>query len=107
MLTIQNIDKIRNKTLGKKNFYIENVKEVFDLDPLTNTMKNHRYQIDITNRKYAKTLMLYRSPIVLSDGKKLYKINNVESAVGWDYLVFEQIQNMDKFLDRIRYHGIK
>ena len=102
MLTIHNLNKIQQKTLGKKNFYVENITEIFDIDPKTKILSNHRYRIDITNRKYA--LAVYLDRMAVGIAQKNYYLHGVSGSPQW--LTIGEIKNMDKFLDKIRLVGL-
>ena len=98
MLTIYNLNRIQQKTLGKKNFYVERIIEIFDIDPVTAKLSNHRYRIEITNREYAMAVFLDRTPVMNEQNYyRLYAIVGIPI-----YLTIGEIRNMDKFLDKIR-----
>jgi hypothetical protein len=102
MLIIHNLDRIQQKTLGKKNFYVESIIEIFDIDPITAILSNHRYRIDITNRKYALSVFLDRMAVGIA--QKNYYLHAVSGRPQW--LTIGEIKNMDKFLDKIRLVGL-
>jgi hypothetical protein len=98
MLTIYNLNRIQQKTLGKKNFYVDRIIEIFDIDPVTAKLSNHRYRIEITNRKYAMAVFLDRMPVINEQNYyRLYAIVGIPI-----YLTIGEIRNIDKFLDKIR-----
>lgn len=98
MLTIYNLNRIQQKTLGKKNFYVDRIIEIFDIDPITAKLSNHRYRIEITNRKYAMNVFLDR--LAVGNEQKNYYLHAVSGSPQW--LTIGEIRNMDKFLDKIR-----
>jgi hypothetical protein len=100
MLTIENINKIVNKTLGKKNFYVDSITETILKCPITGVMNHPAYMIGITNRKYSMVVTLDREASRGGWGHKLVGSRNAE------YLSIKQIQNIDIVLDKIRYVGI-
>jgi hypothetical protein len=102
MLIIHNLNKIQYKTLGKKNFYVERITEIFDIDPITSILSNHRYRIEITNRKYALNVFLDRMAVGIE--QKNYYLHAVSGSPQW--LTIGEIKNMDKFLDKIRLVGL-
>jgi hypothetical protein len=102
MLIIHNLNKIQQKTLGKKNFYVERITEIFDIDPITSILSNHRYRIEITNRKYALAVYLDRMAVGIE--QKNYYLHAVSGSPQW--LTIGEIKNMDKFLDKIRLVGL-
>ena len=99
MLTIYNLNRIQQKTLGKKNFYVERIIEIFDIDPVTAKLSNHRYRIEITNRKYAMAVFLDRMPVI--NEQNYYRLYDAGNGIPI-YLTIGEIKNMDKFLDKIR-----
>lgn len=100
MLTIENYNKIVNKTLDKRNFYVERIEERLIYNPITFAAEGE-YIIHITNRKYSITITLDRLPIVNEQNYyQMYAIGNVH------YLTIDEIRNIDKFLDKIRLVGL-
>ena len=98
MLTIQNTNKILHKTLGKKNFYVARIEERFDAYATNMLAINHKYIFELSNRKYAITVILDRTPVV--NEQNYYRLY---ATVGIPiYLTIGEIKNMDKFLDKIR-----
>jgi hypothetical protein len=95
MLTIKNIEILRNKVLGNSNFYVESICSIFDLDPKGYNIDNHRYQIDITNRTYSKTIMLNREPKYGT----YYKLFSSEEIL---YLKLDEIKDMDVFILKLK-----
>jgi hypothetical protein len=102
MLTIHNLNRITYRQLDKKNFYVESIIEIFDIDPITAKISNHRYRIDITNRKYALSVFLDR--MAVGNEQKNYYLHAVSGSPQW--LTIGEIKNMDKFLDKIRLVGL-
>lgn len=102
MLTINNIEKLKNRPLNKRNFYVESIHEQFSVDNITLTASEHRYKITITNRTYAITITLDRYPI--------YKDCNsyrLSSSMGhYIYIALDDIKNIDKFINKLRYVGL-
>ena len=96
MLTIRNLHKIINKTLGKKNFYVARVEEDFDV---TFKFIEHKYRFELSNRKYAITVTLDRGPkefVVLH-----YKLTSSTGNVL--YITGKEISNIDIFIDKLRF----
>jgi DNA-binding response OmpR family regulator len=99
MLTIQNLNKLNHKTLGKKNFYVESIREQFSIDNVNYTASEHQYKITITNRQYAITITLNR------ESSKLGSMNvyTLHSSTGHKlYLLKGEINNIDVFIDKLR-----
>ena len=99
MLTIQNINKILHKTLGKKNFYVASVTQTFNTDPNTFTAIHHKYIFELSNRKYAVTVSLDREEVGF-DGNYDYKLRSSSGHIL--YINLLDIRNMDKFIDKLR-----
>lgn len=99
MLTIENINKILHKTLGKKNFYVARVEQKFDMDGAMFTTKNHKYIFELSNRKYAITVTLDRDEMGF-EGNYDYKLHSSNGHVL--YINLLDIRNMDKFIDKLR-----
>ena len=100
MLTIQNLNKLNHKTLGKKNFYVERVEEKFDMDGAMFTTKNHKYIFELTNKQYAITVTLDRTP---AQYNALGTYFTLHSSTGHKlYISKNEISNMDIFIDKLR-----
>lgn len=99
MLTIENINKILHKTLGKKNFYVARVEQKFDMDGAMFTTKNHKYIFELSNRQYAITVTLDRDEMGF-EGNYDYKLHSSNGHVL--YINLLDIRNMDKFIDKLR-----
>ena len=98
MLTIRNLHKIINKTLGKKNFYVARVEEDFDV---TFKFIEHKYRFELSNRKYAITVTLEREPAQKYELGIYFKLH---SNTGHIYYITEkEISNIDIFIDKLRY----
>ena len=97
MLTITNLNKLNQKTLGKKNFYVARVEDSIIYHP-TPFSKQSRYIFELSNRKYAITVTLDRTPVM--NEQNYYRLY---ATVGIPiYLTIGEIRNIDKFLDKIR-----
>lgn len=94
MLTIKNFDKIVNKTLGKKNYYVARIEETYNV---TQRFSN-KYIFELSNGKYAITITLDRMPAINEQNYyRLYAKSGIPI-----YLTIGEIKNIDKFLDKIR-----
>lgn len=100
MLTIENINKILHKTLGKKNFYVARVEQKFDIDGAMYIAKNHKYIFELSNRQYAITVTLEREQKG-RDGNFDYKLVSSNGRIL--YISLLDIRNIDKFLDKLRF----
>jgi hypothetical protein len=98
MLTIKNINKILHKTLGKKNFYVARIEEDVDVSQMA---IEHKYKFELSNRQYAITVTLDREP-VQKNGLGTYF--ELRSSTGYKYHIdFDEIANIDIFIDKLRY----
>jgi len=94
MLTIQNLNKLNNKTLGKKNFYVARI------DNLTYGPSQHQYKFELSNMKYAITVTLDRTP---AQYNALGTYFTLHSSTGHKlYISKDEISNMDIFIDKLR-----
>lgn len=99
MLTIENLNKIKYKLLGKKNFYVARIEEQVSVDNVSLTASEHQYKFELSNRKYAITVTLDRGPkqFVVSH----YKLTS--STANVLYVTVKEISNIDIFIDKLRY----
>ena len=99
MLTIKNINKLNNKTLGKKNFYVARIEEQFSIDNITYSKSEYQYKFELSNMKYAITVTLDRGPkqFVVSHYRLTSSTGNIL------YITGKEISNMDIFIDKLRY----
>ena len=95
MITIQNITKILYKQLGKKNFYVARIEDNIIHNPITNS-NQYQYVFELTNRKYAVTVILDRDEW----NTNTYKLQS--SNANSVYITLLDIKNMDIFLDKLR-----
>jgi len=96
MLTIQNLNKLNHKTLGKKNFYVARVEEQFSIDANTLTACEHQYKFELSNRQYAITIILNRNEW----NTNTYKLQSSTGHVL--YITLLDIRNIDIFIDKLR-----
>jgi hypothetical protein len=96
MLTIQNVNKILHKGLGKKNFYVARIEEQFSIDNITYSKSEYQYKFELSNMKYAITVTLNRDEW----NTNTYKLQSSTGHVL--YITLLDIRNMDKFLDKLR-----
>ncbi len=96
MLTIKNINKLNNKTLGKKNFYVARIEEQFNIDNINYTASEYQYKFELSNMKYAITIVLNRNEW----NTNTYKLQS--STGNTLYITLLDIRNMDRFIDKLR-----
>lgn len=99
MLTIENINKILHKTLGKKNFYVARVEEQVSIDNISLTASEHQYKFELSNRQYAITITLNRQSMGFESNYD-YKLTSTTGHIL--YLNKKEITNMDIFIDKLR-----
>lgn len=102
MLVIENFYKLRNRPLNKRNFYVDSIKEIFDITPDGKGLfkrVNEKYAISITNRKYSITITLNRE----AKGREYNWDYALQSSTGHKiYINKEDISNIDKFINKLR-----
>lgn len=100
MLTIQNVNKILHKGLGKKNFYVARVEEQFSIDNVNYAPSEYQYKFELSNMKYAITVTLDRTP---AQYNALGTYFTLHSSTGHKlYISKNEISNMDIFIDKLR-----
>jgi hypothetical protein len=100
MLTIQNLNKLNHKTLGKKNFYVARIEETFTIDGHTYSASEYQYKFELSNRKYAITVTLDREGSSIQH-EMVYKLFSSTGHVL--YVMHREINNMDIFIDKLRF----
>jgi hypothetical protein len=96
MLTIKNLNKLNNKGLGKKNFYVARIEEEVSIDNIRYGASEHQYKFELSNRKYAITVTLNR----VEWNRNTYKLQSSTGHVL--YITLLDIRNMDIFIDKLR-----
>lgn len=96
MITIENINKILQKPLGKKNFYVAHVDTAIPIMNPYTFQRTERYIFELSNRKYAISVTLERETM-----DKTYKLMSSNGNVL--YISQKDIRNMDIFLDKLRF----
>jgi hypothetical protein len=96
MLTIKNLNKLNQKTLGKRNFYVARIEEQVSIDNITYGASEHQYKFELSNRKYAITVTLNRNEW----NRNTYKLNSSTGNIL--YITLLDIRNMDTFIDKLR-----
>ncbi|NBU82558.1 MAG: hypothetical protein EBS55_13005 [Flavobacteriaceae bacterium] len=101
MLTIQNLNKLNHKTLGKKNFFVARVEEQFSIDNINYAASEYQYKFELSNMKYAITVILNREPAQKNKLGTYFKLHSSNGRVY--YITQKEISNMDVFIDKLRY----
>jgi hypothetical protein len=101
MLTIQNLNKLNHKTLGKKNFYVARVEEQFSIDNINYAASEYQYKFELSNRQYAITVILNREPAQKNELGTYFKLHSSNGRIY--YITQKEISNMDIFIDKLRY----
>ena len=101
MLTIQNLNKLNHKTLGKKNFYVARIEEQFNIDNINYTASEYQYKFELSNMKYAITVILNREPAQKNELGTYFKLHSSNGRIY--YITQKEISNMDVFIDKLRY----
>lgn len=96
MITIENLNKIEKKPLGKKNFYVARVTQGNGIINPYTFEREHRYIFELSNRKYAINVILNRN-----GDMRQYKLQSSNGNVL--YITKRDIRNLDIFLDKLRY----
>jgi hypothetical protein len=100
MLTIKNLNKLNNKTLGKKNFYVARIEEQSYVSNASLTASEHQYNFHLSNKKYGITVTLDRDP---AQYNALGTYFTLHSSTGHKlYISKDEISNMDIFIDKLR-----
>jgi hypothetical protein len=101
MLTIKNLNKLNHKTLGKKNFYVARVEEQFSIDNINYAASEYQYKFELSNMKYAITVILNREPAQKNELGTYFKLHSSNGRIY--YITQKEISNMDVFIDKLRY----
>jgi len=101
MLTIKNLNKLNNKTLGKKNFYVERITEEFSMDNTNLLAVEHKYKFEISNRQYGITIILNREPVQKNELGVYFKLHSSTGHIY--YITQKEISNIDIFIDKLRF----
>lgn len=96
MLTIENLNKILQKSLGKKNFYISHIDNAIPIMNPYTFQKEERYIFELNNREYTISVILNRE-----GDMGTYKLTSSTGNVL--YITKKDIKNIDIFLDKLRF----
>jgi len=101
MLTIKNLNKLYYIELGKKIFYVESIEEKVIFDNISLTASEHKYKFELSNKQYAITVTLDRTP---AQYNALGTYFTLHSSTGHKlYISKNEISNIDIFIDKLRF----
>lgn len=89
--------------MGKHGFYVDGIKETFDMDGGMFTAKNHKYNIFITNRQYALAITLNRKGERIGNDM-VYRMDSSDGHMM--YIRHSEIKDMDVFIDKLALVGL-
>lgn len=97
MLTIENVQRLKGKVIGKTGYYVKDVMPVVLVNPQT-FESTHWYKIEITNRIQVIMLQLDRIGFLADNRLKLYELK-----LGQNYINLNkfQLRNMDLVINNI------
>lgn len=98
MLTIKNLERLKNKVIGNTGYYVEAIRPVVATDIQPPYESKNLYWIEITNRKQAIILHLEREGFDTGTRMKIYELKLGQNYIN---LTKFQLRNMDIVLDRI------
>ena len=97
MLTIENVQRLKNKVIGKTGYYVSDVMPVVLVNPQT-FENTHWYKIEITNRMQVIMVQLNREGFSIGNRMKLYELK-----LGQNYINLNKfkLRNMDVVIENI------
>lgn len=98
MLTIVNIQRLRNKVIGKTGYYVSDVKPVVMTNIKPPYESTHSYMIEITNRMQVVLVELDRVGFGTGSELKLYELKLGQNYIN---LTKYQLRNMDLVINKI------
>jgi hypothetical protein len=98
MLTIKNVERLKNKVIGKTGYYVSDIKPVVMTNIKAPYESTHVYMIEITNRMQVIMAQLNRDGFSIGNRMKLYELK-----LGQNYINLNKfkLRNMDLVVDRI------
>ena len=97
MLTIENVQRLKNKVIGKTGYYVSDVMPVVLVNPET-FESTHFYHIELANRNNYLIVRLNREGVSIGNRMKLY-----EMKLGQNYINLNKfkLRNMDLVIENI------
>lgn len=98
MLTIENVQRLKNKVIGKTGYYVQSIKPVVMTNIKAPYESTHCYLIEITNRMQVIMLQLNREGFSIGNRMKLYELK-----LGHNYINLNKfkLRNMDLVINNI------
>lgn len=98
MLTIENVQRLKGKVIGKTGYYVESIKPVVLVDTKAPFGSTHSYMIEITNRTQVVLVQLNREGFSIGNRVKLYELK-----LGHNYINLNKfkLRNMDLVIENI------
>ena len=98
MLTIENVQRLTGKVIGKTGYYVQSIKPVVMTNIKAPYESTHCYLIEITNRMQVIMLQLDRIGVLADTRLRLYELK-----LGQNYINLNkfQLRNMDLVINNI------
>jgi len=98
VLTIENVQRLKGKVIGKTGYYVESIKPVVLVDTKAPFESSHWYMIEITNRMQVIMVQLNREGFSIGNRMKLYELK-----LGQNYINLNKfkLRNMDLVIENI------
>ena len=98
MLTIENVQRLKGKVIGKTGYYVNDIKPVVLVDTKAPFGSTHSYMIEITNRIQFIMVQLNREGFSIGNRMKLYELK-----LGQNYINLNKfkLRNMDLVIENI------
>ena len=98
MLTIENVQRLKNKVIGKTGYYVQSIKPVVMTNIKAPYESTHCYLIEITNRMQVIMVQLNREGFSIGNRMKLYELK-----LGLNYINLNKfkLRNMDLVIENI------
>ena len=98
MLTIENVQRLKGKVIGKTGYYVQSIKPVVMTNIKAPYESTHCYLIEITNRMQVIMLQLNREGFSIGNRMKLYELK-----LGQNYINLNKfkLRNLDLVIEYI------
>ncbi len=98
MLTIENVQRLKGKVIGKTGYYVSDIKPVVMTNIKAPYESTHSYMIEITNRMQVVLVQLNREGFSIGNRVKLYELK-----LGLNYINLNKfkLRNMDLVIENI------